>query len=61
MLLQVGDNDAVALPAAIERTARRLGDRPEMRRYPARHFDVYVEPWLTPIPADGRLVMYCTS
>jgi len=48
VLLEVGDNDAVAPPAAIERLARRLGGRAELCRYPAGHFDVYVEPWLTP-------------
>ena len=44
VLLQVGDNDAVASPAAIERVARRIGGRAEVRHYPAGRFDVYVEP-----------------
>lgn len=48
VLLQVGEHDAVAPAAAIERVARRIGSRAEVRRYPAGHFDVYVEPWLTP-------------
>jgi uncharacterized protein len=47
VLLQVGENDAVAPPAAIDRVARRLGGRAEVCRYPAGYFDVYVEPWRT--------------
>ncbi|MGW5149381.1 alpha/beta hydrolase [Rhodococcus koreensis] len=48
VLLQIGENDAVTPPAVIERLARRIGDSAEIRRYPVGHFDVYVEPWLTP-------------
>jgi pimeloyl-ACP methyl ester carboxylesterase len=48
VLLQIGEHDAVAPPAAIQRVAQRIGNRAEVRRYPAAHFDVYVEPWLTP-------------
>jgi uncharacterized protein len=47
VLLQVADNDVVAPPAVIERVARRLCRLAEVCRYPAGHFDVYVEPWLT--------------
>jgi pimeloyl-ACP methyl ester carboxylesterase len=47
VLLQIGEHDAVAPADAIESVARRLGGRAEVRRYPAGHFDVYVEPWLT--------------
>ena len=48
VLLQAGDQYALAPAAVIERAARRLGARVELRRYPAGHFDVYVEPWRTP-------------
>lgn len=48
VLLQLGEDDVVAPPAVIDRFARRVGDRAELRRYPVGHFDVYVEPWLTP-------------
>jgi uncharacterized protein len=37
----------VTPPAVIERFARRIGANAEVRRYPAGHFDVYVEPWLS--------------
>jgi uncharacterized protein len=47
VLLQIGEHDAVAQAAAIERVARRIGSRAEVRRYAAGHFDVYVEPWRT--------------
>ncbi|MFI6367705.1 alpha/beta hydrolase [Nocardia sp. NPDC050630] len=52
VLLQIGEHDAVAPPASIERVARRIGSCAEVRRYPAGHFDVYVEPWLTPNATD---------
>lgn len=48
VLLQVGEQDVVAPPAVVDRLAQRLGDRAEVRRYAAGHFDVYVEPWRTP-------------
>ncbi|MCP2317702.1 hypothetical protein APR12_003055 [Nocardia amikacinitolerans] len=48
VLLQIGEHDAVAPPATLERVARRVGSRAEVCRYPAGHFDVYVEPWRTP-------------
>jgi pimeloyl-ACP methyl ester carboxylesterase len=48
VLIQVGDDDAVAAPATLQRLARRLGGHAELRRYPTGHFDVYVEPWRTP-------------
>ena len=48
VLLQIGENDAVTPPAIIEHLARRIGGNAEVRRYPVGHFDVYVEPWLTP-------------
>ena len=48
VLLQIGENDAVTPPATIEHLARRIGGNAEIRRYPAGHFDVYVEPWRTP-------------
>jgi uncharacterized protein len=48
VLLQIGEHDVVTPPAVIERCARKVGRRAEVRRYPAGHFDVYVEPWLSP-------------
>lgn len=48
VLVQVGDDDAVAAPVTLERLAQRLGGRAEVRRYPTGHFGVYVEPWRTP-------------
>ncbi|WP_068062203.1 alpha/beta hydrolase [Nocardia xishanensis] len=52
VLLQIGEHDAVAPPATLERVARRVGSRAEVCRYPVGHFDVYVEPWLTPNADD---------
>ncbi|MHA4854699.1 alpha/beta hydrolase [Rhodococcus sp. MSC1_016] len=48
VLLQIGEKDAVTPPATIEQLAQRIGSNAEVRRYPVGHFDVYVEPWLTP-------------
>lgn len=48
VLLQIAEHDVVAPPPLVERVAGRLGERAEVYRYPAGHFDVYVEPWRTP-------------
>jgi pimeloyl-ACP methyl ester carboxylesterase len=44
LLVQVGDHDSVAPPAAARRAAARAGRFGEVRRYPVDHFDVYDGP-----------------
>jgi pimeloyl-ACP methyl ester carboxylesterase len=44
ILVQVGDNDSVAPPAAAKRTAALAGGYAELRTYPIDHFDVYDGP-----------------
>jgi uncharacterized protein len=45
MLVQFGENDAVAPPAAAQRSAIKAGRHAEVRAYPVDHFDVYEGPW----------------
>ncbi len=44
LLVQVGEYDSVAPPAAAKRTAARAGQYGEVQRYPVDHFDVYDGP-----------------
>ncbi|MGA8255238.1 MAG: alpha/beta fold hydrolase [Nocardioides sp.] len=41
LLVQIGERDAVAPPAAAHRAAERAGRFAEVRTYPVDHFDVY--------------------
>lgn len=52
VLIQVGDRDTVAPPAAAEATARRGGPGVEVRHYAADHFDVYVGEGLAQVLGD---------
>ena len=45
MLVQVGDNDRVAPPAAARSAATKAGSYAEVRTYPLDHFDVYEGFW----------------
>jgi pimeloyl-ACP methyl ester carboxylesterase len=45
LLIQVGEADTVAPPAAAEAAAMRAGEWAELRRYPVDHFDVYAGSW----------------
>ena len=44
ILVQVGDHDSVAPPAAAKRTAALAGGYAQLRTYPVDHFDVYDGP-----------------
>lgn len=52
LLVQVGEHDRTAPPAAAAAMAARAGARAELRRYPVDHFGVYDEPGRTPVLAD---------
>lgn len=52
ILIQVGDRDAVAPPAAARKAADRAGRYAELRSYPVDHFDVYAGPWQQTILQD---------
>lgn len=52
MLVQVGDNDAVAPPAAARSAAAKAGRFAEVRNYPVDHFDVYDGFWQEQILND---------
>ncbi|RHW24906.1 alpha/beta hydrolase [Nocardioides immobilis] len=52
MLVQVGENDAVAPPSAARAAARKAGRYAEVRTYPVDHFDVYDGDWQRQILAD---------
>ena len=41
VLFQICETDTVAPPAAVEASARQLGARAEIKRYPIGHFDIY--------------------
>lgn len=43
-LLQVTDQDTVTATEAVDRTARILGDRAELKHYDCGHFDIYLGP-----------------
>jgi pimeloyl-ACP methyl ester carboxylesterase len=45
ILVQVGNRDSVAPPAAARRTAAKASDLAELREYPVDHFDVYQGRW----------------
>ena len=45
LLVQYGERDAVAPPAAAKRAAAKAGRYGEVRAYPVDHFDVYQGPW----------------
>ncbi|UCC71007.1 MAG: alpha/beta hydrolase [Gemmatimonadota bacterium] len=42
VLLQICEHDELAPVSAAEKTAKRLGDLAEVRRYPIGHFDIYI-------------------
>ena len=52
LLVQIGQHDSVAPPAAAERAARLAGTLAEVRRYPVDHFDVYAGRWQQQALAD---------
>ncbi|HUR04997.1 MAG TPA: alpha/beta hydrolase [Nonomuraea sp.] len=52
VLVQVGENDSVAPPAAARRAAARAGRHAELLTYPVDHFDVYAGPWQRQALAD---------
>jgi cephalosporin-C deacetylase-like acetyl esterase len=51
-LVQIGDNDAVAPPAAAHAAAGKAGRYAEVRTYPVDHFDVYDGRWQREALAD---------
>jgi len=52
LLVQVGDRDAVAPPAAAVRAAERTTGDAEVRRFPVDHFGVYAGPEHPAVVAD---------
>lgn len=52
LLVQIGDHDAVAPPAAAHRAAEKAGRHAQVRTYPVDHFDVYDGPWQQQALAD---------
>jgi fermentation-respiration switch protein FrsA (DUF1100 family) len=52
LLVQIGDNDAVAPPAAAHRAADKAGRHATVRTYPVDHFDVYDGQWQQQALAD---------
>lgn len=52
LLVQVGENDAVAPPAAAFSAARKAGRFATVRTYPVDHFDVYEGRWQREVLAD---------
>jgi pimeloyl-ACP methyl ester carboxylesterase len=52
ILVQYGENDAVAPPAGAKRAAAKAGRHAEVRSYPVDHFDVYEGPWQQRALAD---------
>lgn len=52
ILVQVGDDDSVAPPAAARAAAARAGRHAEVRSYPVDHFDVYEGTWQRQVLAD---------
>jgi fermentation-respiration switch protein FrsA (DUF1100 family) len=45
VLLQVCERDNLVDPSSADETARRLGERADMRRYPIGHFEIYQGTW----------------
>lgn len=52
ILVQIGEHDAVAPPAAAHAAAVKAGRHARVRTYPLDHFDVYDGPWQERILAD---------
>jgi pimeloyl-ACP methyl ester carboxylesterase len=52
MLVQIGERDAVAPPAAALSAATAAGAKAEVCTYPVGHFDVYDGPWQQQAVAD---------
>lgn len=52
LLVQIGDHDSVAPPAAAHRAATRAGIYGSVRTYPVDHFDVYEGHWQERALAD---------
>jgi pimeloyl-ACP methyl ester carboxylesterase len=52
ILVQVGERDSVAPPAAARRAAARAGGYAELKTYPVDHFDVYAGTWQRRALAD---------
>ncbi|MEV7397524.1 hypothetical protein [Aeromicrobium sp. NPDC092404] len=52
MLVQVGENDSVAPPAAAWDAAAKADHFTEVRNYPVDHFDVYDGSWQEQVFAD---------
>ncbi len=45
ILIQIAEHDSLVPPAAAKAAAWRAKGRSEVREYPCRHFDVYVDKW----------------
>jgi fermentation-respiration switch protein FrsA (DUF1100 family) len=45
VLLQICERDNLVGPSSADETARRLGERADMRRYPIGHFEIYQGTW----------------
>lgn len=52
LLVQIGDNDTVAPPAAAHRAASKAGRHASVQTYPVDHFDVYEGHWQERALAD---------
>jgi len=52
LLVQIGDNDAVAPPAAAHLAATNAGRHAQVKTYPVDHFDVYDGRWQQQALAD---------
>jgi fermentation-respiration switch protein FrsA (DUF1100 family) len=52
LLVQIGENDAVAPPDAAHRAARKAGRHADVRSYQVDHFDVYDGRWQQQALAD---------
>ncbi len=52
LLVQIGDNDAVAPPVAAHRAADKAGRFATVKTYPVDHFDVYEGQWQQQALAD---------
>lgn len=52
MLVQIGDNDAVAPPNAARAAAEKAGRSAQVLNYPVDHFDVYEGVWQQQLLAD---------
>ncbi|MEN8663393.1 MAG: alpha/beta hydrolase [Polycyclovorans sp.] len=52
VLICITELDAVVPPAAMEDTACQAGDKAEVKRYPCRHFEIYVGDGFRQVVAD---------